>query len=531
MQKTIALFLSAGLLASLVLGCAPRATSTPVQTPTASAAPTTVIVAEVEPTATPAATSTARPSPTATPRPTRTTRPSPTATPQPTRTPRPLPSSTPLPTATTRPQPTWTPAPSPTPAASIFGMQMEQAESGSGLDLAVDAGLRWVRFLVFEWDKIEPQRTDPPTYRWEAVDEARLREAARRGLKVIALVQFTPEWAQAVPGSSCGPVAARALPDLDRFLRAAVARYSAPPFQVRYWEMGNEPDVDPAAVPARSVFGCWGDGTDEYYGGRAYAEMLKVAYPAIKAQDPGAVVLNGGLLLDRPSGGNDTHPRFLEGMLEAGGGDYIDILSFHAYSHYQAATGQMGNPAWPGSPTVMPAKVAFIRDLLKRYGHGDKPLMNTESALQCGKASPECLEMQARHAARSYAEAAALGLVAQIHYAWINEHWRYTGLVLPNLEPKPSYHAFRAASTFLAGASYRGPAAGYPAGVEGYTFATTAPGTLLDVLWSQDGQPREVTLPGGATAHDHYGQPIPADGSIVLDGDPVYIVRKDGNTL
>jgi len=128
------------------------------------------------------------------------------------------------------------------------------------------------------------------------------------------------------------------------------------------------------------------------------------------------------------------------------------------------------------------------------------------------------------------AEAAALGLVAQIHYAWINEHWRFTGLVLPDLQPKPSYHAFRAASSFLAGASYRGPAA-YPAAVEGYTFATLAGGTLLDVVWSQDGQPREVALPGGASVFDHYGQPIAADGTIVLDGDPVYVVRKDGNTL
>jgi len=409
-------------------------------------------------------------------------------------------------------------------------MHMEEMTPGSGLDLAAEAGLRWVRFLALQWDRIEPQRTDPPTYHWEAVDEASLREAARRGLKVIALVQFTPEWAQAVRGSFCGPIQPNAFPAFDRFLRAAVARYSVPPYQVRYWELGNEPDVDPAVVPARSVFGCSGNAADEYYGGRAYAEMLKVAYPAIKAQDPGAVVLNGGLLLDRPSGGNDTHPRFLEGILEGGGGDYFDILSFHAYSYYDPSTGQMGNPAWPGAATVMPAKVAFIRDLLRRYGHGDKPLMNTESALQCGEASPQCLEMQAAHAARSYAEAAALGLVAQIHYAWINEHWRFTGLVLPDLQPKPSYHAFRAASSFLAGASYRGPAA-YPAAVEGYTFATLAGGTLLDVVWSQDGQPREVALPGGASVFDHYGQPIAADGTIVLDGDPVYVVRKDGNTL
>ncbi len=505
----MALCVAAALLAYAVLGCTPRLSSTPVP---ASAVPVTMAAAAASPTATSPATRTARPLPTATPLPTRTARP--------------LPTATPLPTGTARPLATALPSPSPVPPASIFGMHMDKVSAGSGLDLAVDAGLHWVRFLTLEWDKIEPVRTDPPTYHWEAVDEAGLREAAGRGLEVIALVQFTPEWAQAVPGSFCGPVDTQALPDLGRFLRDAVARYSPPPYNVRYWELGNEPDVDPSLVPARSVFGCWGNLADEYYGGREYAEMLKVAYPAIKAQDERALVLNGGLLLDRPSGGNDSHPRFLEGILEGGGGDYFDILSFHAYSYYRAATGQIGIPAWPGSPTVMPAKAAFIRELLARYGHGDKPLMNTESALMCGEASPECLEAQAAYPARSYAEAAALGLVAQIHYAWINEHWRYTGLVLPDLEPKPAYYGYKVASSFLAGAAYRSPAAGYPAGVEGATFA--ALGALVDVVWSQDGRPREVDLPKNASVFDHYGRPVSADSSLVLDGDPIYIVRQDG---
>lgn len=520
--------LSAGLLISLVLGCAQSTTPTPAPTASASVVPAMTAVADVAPSATPRLTRTPRPSATASPTPSTTPSPLPSPTRRPTRTPRPSATASPLPSATPSPAPSPTPSRAPTPAASIFGMHMEgELARGDALDLAMDAGLRWVRYRVLDWDRIEPQRTDPPTYHWEVVDEAGLQEMARRGITVIAQVQFTPEWAQAVPGSFCGPIKAEAFPDLARFLQAAVARYSGAPYHVRYWEMGNEPDAALGLVPPRSVFGCWGDPADEYYGGRAYAQMLKVAYPAIKAQDPSALVLNGGLLLDRPSGGNDTHPRFLEGILEGGGGDYFDILSFHAYSHYLGPR-QMGNPSWPGSPTVMPAKVAFIRDLLARYGQGDKPLMNTESALQCGEPSVECLEMQAAHAARSYAEATALGLVAQIHYAWINEHWRHTGLVLPDLEPKPAYYAYQAAASFLAGATYRGPAAGYPAGVQGRAFVTAAEGELLDVLWSQDGQAREVELPQGTLAYDHLGKPIPLDGALVLTGDPVYVVRGDG---
>ena len=30
-------------------------------------------------------------------------------------------------------------------------------------------------------------------------------------------------------------------------------------FDVHYWELGNEPDVDPILVNSSSGFGCWGD--------------------------------------------------------------------------------------------------------------------------------------------------------------------------------------------------------------------------------------------------------------------------------
>lgn len=396
-----------------------------------------------------------------------------------------------------------------------------------GLDLAVEAGVHWLRFLALEWDRIEPERTEPPTYHWDVVDETSLRAAAERGLEVIALVQFTPEWAQAVPGSFCGPVRSGALPDMARFLQAAVARYGAPPYGIRYWELGNEPDVDPTQVPSRSIFGCWGDRTDDYFGGRAYAEMLRAAYPAVKAQDPDAQVLLGGLLLDRPFGGPDNNPRFLEGVLEGGGGPYFDVLSFHAYSYYDPATGETGNPAWPGEPTVLPAKVAFVRDILDRYGLGARPLMNTESALLCGEPSLGCLEAQARHVTRSYAEALALGLAAQIHYAWINEQWRYTGLLLPDLTPKPAYHAYRTATSLLAGARYRGEAVGYPAGMAGYSFQMAGSAAVVDVVWSRDGQPFQFPLPAGAQARDLNGEPIAAANAVIASSAPLYVLRID----
>src|SRR5690606_32739206 len=117
-------------------------------------------------------------------------------------------------------------------------------------------------------------------------------------LTPIIVISHTPTWAQQVPGASCGPIKPTALADFAKFMGEMASRYSKPPYNVHYWEIGNEPDVAPEQVPNDSVFGCWGNMSDPYYGGAYYAEMLKVVYPAIKKADPLAQVVFGGLLLD-----------------------------------------------------------------------------------------------------------------------------------------------------------------------------------------------------------------------------------------
>jgi hypothetical protein len=402
---------------------------------------------------------------------------------------------------------------------------MKEVAPHRGLAQAVDAGAYWVRTSAFHWDKIEPVRTEPPTYRWQEVDELSLLAAAAEGLRVIAPIQFTPEWAQGYSGYYCGPIRDENLDEFAQFLGALVARYGAPPYNVKYWELGNEPDVDPRLVNPRQGYGCWGDESDEYYGGGYYAEMLKVAYPAMKQADPEARVMIGGLLMDRPAGGKDTSPRFLEGILEGGGGPFFDIVSFHAYTYYGGALGKMWNGNWLDSPTAMPGKVAHIRRLLDRFGVGDKGLINTEAALQCSEVTDECLETQAMFVARVYAEALALDLEAQVYFAMINEGWRHTGLVLPDLTPKPVYYAYQVAAEILTQAQYDGSVASYPPQVEGYVFRLNDRTGYVDVIWSADGTAQRVTLPAGASAHDRYGEPVAGTGTISVGSSPVYVTR------
>lgn len=74
-------------------------------------------------------------------------------------------------------------------------------------------------------------------------------------------------------------------------------------------------------------------------------------------------------------------------------------------------------------------------------------------------------------------------------------------------------------------ARYRGPVAGYPAGINGHSYWQQV-GNSIDVIWTTDGAPRSVSLPSEAEAFDRYGTPLPvSEDKITVDYGPVYIQK------
>ncbi len=415
----------------------------------------------------------------------------------------------------------------------VIGSQMHQIDQAHGLDWATEAGVHWMRFDVFHWDRIEPASTDPPVYNWQVVDETSLRNAAEAGMQVIAAVKFTPEWAQKVSGSFCGPIKQDALDEYAQFLNALVMRYRQPPYNIRYWELGNEPDVDPRLVEPRSVLGCWGDENAPYYGGRYYAEMLKVAYPAIKAADPKAQVLVGGLLLDcdptHPPQGKDCIPaKFLEGILHNGGGSYFDIVSFHGYALYDSALPWDEHfPSWEARGGVVLGKINFLREVMSAYGV-DKPLMHTEGSLLCHPNHPLCkpplaafYEMQADYVVWLFVRNWAQGLLGTIWYQFEGPGWRHGGMLDGGQDPKPAFHALNFLSEELAGASFSRTVSRYPE-LRAYEFST--PEKRIWVLWAPDMQPHRIGLPAGVHGvYDKLGRDITPAGNTISIQDPIYV--------
>lgn len=409
----------------------------------------------------------------------------------------------------------------------LLGLEVAGGGDPAWVGRAATAAPGWLRLNGLAWRAVEP--TPDAGYSWSAPAtqalEAQLTRAAVLGLRVVLVLHGSPTWAVAPYTADCAPIDRQHHARFARFAAAAVARYSAPPFNVLHFEIGNEPDA--YIFGNDSPYGCWGRTDQDLYGGQGYGELLKAAYPAIKAANPHAQVLNGGLLLDaayNPSTGSGQSARFLEGVLEAGAGASFDILAFHSYSNYDGTPdGHVGAQDW---------KPGYLRGLLARYGLS-KPLFNTESALLCGQASPACALAQAHAIPRMYVRGLRDQLIGQIWYLYDNDGFRNTALVEP-ADPtvaRPAALAFAQANRALAGMAYQGALAGLPAGAEGHRLSGQGRTTL--VLWSATEQRVALAVAASAevscAAWDGAALPCgPSGGALTLSlgPGPVYVTLR-----
>ncbi len=381
------------------------------------------------------------------------------------------------------------------PLQTVFGVTLDRMDSASGLDQMVEAGMTWTR-EDFSWSSMEPSEGER---NWDTTLEQDLINAAALNVKPIMVIGGTPAWALKA-GFSCGPIAEDKFASLGAFVHDLVARYSAPPYSIRYWELWNEPD-------ASGILGCWGDTTDKkYYGGYYYGQMLQVVYPQIKAADPQAQVLVGGLLLDCDPdvmGSACVSSNFLTGILASGAGDSFDGVSFHAYDYYRGL-GSYDFVNWNSSSNttgpVAITKGRYLKGILNQFGVGNKYLLNTETAVFYGPnvASPPCAadappeveETKVYHLIHSYTSAIAEGFKSNIWYSAIGV--RCSGLLNSDLSTKPAYEAYKFAYSKLSDATFVQQILTYDQ-VMGYEYRLS--NRKLWVLWSKDGADHAITLP------------------------------------
>ncbi len=218
----------------------------------------------------------------------------------------------------------------------IAHISSESVTPSQRYEQALRLGAGWNRWPIY-WDRVE--RT-PGDWTWEAYDE-QVQQDLEYGLQINAILIGVPGayrdgerpagiYEPIFADGTDEPGAGKALNSNNPwaiFAQTAVNRYKpggelaasgALPFGtgIRIWEIWNEPDFD--------MF--W-RGT-----ARDYARMLKVSYIVIKAADPSAQVMFGGLLYP-------TQENFLAQVMNIYFNDpmrddfnwFMDIVAVHNY--------------------------------------------------------------------------------------------------------------------------------------------------------------------------------------------------------
>jgi hypothetical protein len=422
-----------------------------------------------------------------------------------------------------------------------FGVEVNQRNpfTGTLVERAKDLGTRWIRFHRLSWREVQPDEGGP--YDWSALSsfEDELRNTRQAGMIPMVLVHHSPLWAtinEPAP-TDCGAIRVDKLPAFAAFMRAAVERYKQTEFGVHYWEFFNEPDVDPRLVRADSVFGCWGDIDDPYYGGQHYGEMLKVVTPAIKAADPSAKVIIGGLLLARPvpNPGEGNPERFLEGILEAGAASDFDIVAYHAYPSYVGINFDydlMPSP-WQSLGGWTLGKARFLRQTMANFGVS-KPLLLNETALNCNPAyygcnpaPPDFFEAQASFVVRTWTRARSEDIQGFIWYTLDGPGWRDVGLLDGDYTPRPAYTAYQQLVNHTNRSRFEAPV-DYGSDVEAYSFVRQT--DRVHVAWSTDAISDTIYVPQSEflVAYDREGNPLSpievgTDYEFVVGFRPIYL--------
>ncbi len=172
--------------------------------------------------------------------------------------------------------------------------------------------LGWIKLQV-RWEDVEPQ---PGVYNWGELDVS-LPLAKEYGIKVMLSIVTAPDWAREPGNTRLDEVGPPADPQTyANFITALLYRY---PGMVHAIEVWNEMNIDREWA---SVYGL---------SAQNYVKLLRTAYNAIKAVDPGIIVISGAL---SPTGWNDGVRAYddfvyMDMLIQAGVLETADCVGAH----------------------------------------------------------------------------------------------------------------------------------------------------------------------------------------------------------
>lgn len=378
------------------------------------------------------------------------------------------------------------------------------------VDALKASGATTTRVLI-RWSEVQPNEPmpgEPPEYKWNWYDQ-RLQALGEAGIQIIATIEMENSWAADPP---CAPIRPEHMDAFKQFVTDIVKRYQREPYNINIWEIDNEPDRT-GDWTHQIGQGCWGNDGDKY------GQMLAEVYPTIKATNPYATVLMGGLAYDNFTEyvEKDGFVReFPDDVMLAGGGNYIDAHNIHFFTDFRAewerwdpnsperTAGDLPAPTcgdlydgeglsyYAGGIDVIAKATHYLNRMKTCYGV-DKPLWITEVAAPGVDNSEESLHRQARYVHQVYARALSVGAVNITWYALTTPNDTYEqGLLYPDLSPKLSFYAYKTMTEQLKGLTFSRTFSA--PGLEGYYFRRPS-GTETLLVW---GDNNPLTIPSAS---------------------------------
>ncbi|MDQ6693860.1 MAG: S-layer homology domain-containing protein [Chloroflexota bacterium] len=332
---------------------------------------------------------------------------------------------------------------------SFFGMNLYLTGLERSLNqastlgaLAAQGGVKWSREEL-SWANIEPNSKG--SYNWGPYD-SRLAYDFNNNIDVVGMLLTTPRWASTNPGANNWYwYEPGNFNDYFDYVRAAVTRWHN---QIHVWEIWNEPN----AVGTWSCLNNCDRAAD-------YARLLQGAYAAVKAVDPNARVLIGGLYVHDT---NNEGLAFLDQVVTASGGAInFDALSIHTYMSDRVPEST--------APTNVIQNFQYRLNIANDWinSHNGRPAeiwITEDGRSTCnGCANSWSEDQQANMLARMYGIALAGPRVTQFDYFQFEDKFNnpadlYGGMsiVRDDYSTKPAYNAYKTAQSMLDGATLSG---------------------------------------------------------------------------
>ena len=221
-------------------------------------------------------------------------------------------------------------------------------------DLLAGSGAESVR-IAFRWRAMQPKKGEAPDL---TTTDALVLGAAKRGLRVVPVVQGTPDWAARFKNKHGGSPP-RKVSYFTSFVRRLVKRYGSSgtvwtehpevgKLPIREWQIWNEPNFR------------------EFWAQRPFAKtfvpLMRASYKTVHRTDKHAKVVLAGMANESWTG--------LKRVYQYGGRGTFDAVALHPYT---------------AKPANVIKLIKLARDVMRAYGDGKRPIWITELSFPAAK--------------------------------------------------------------------------------------------------------------------------------------------------